>query len=91
MKLDVIHNEEKQRYEAAVNGDTAVLNYRIRDGAYALVHTEVPRHLRGQGYGRALVRQALDDLRTQGKKIVPRCPFVVNFVNDNPEYRDMVA
>ena len=37
-------------------------------------HTEVPEALRHRGYGEALMARAVDDMRVQGKKILPLCP-----------------
>ena len=43
------------RFEAAVDGRTAVLTYQVRtDGSMLFVHTVVPQMLRGQGIHRAL-------------------------------------
>ena len=60
-------------------------------GRIALLHTEVPEALSGQGVGSKLVRGVLDALRAEGAKVVPRCEFVAAYVERHPEYRDMVA
>ena len=44
-----------------------------------------------QGLGSELVRAALDDIRTRGLEIVPRCPFVRRYLERHPEYADLVA
>ena len=47
------------RFEAAVDGRTAVLTYQVRtDGSMLFVHTVVPQMLRGQGIRRALCHGA---------------------------------
>jgi predicted GNAT family acetyltransferase len=35
-----------------------------------------------------VVKEALDDTRRRGFKIVPACSFVVAYVRRHPEYRD---
>jgi predicted GNAT family acetyltransferase len=37
-----------------------------------------------------LVRHALDDLRAQGRRVDPACPFVAHYIRQNPEYADLV-
>src|SRR3712207_5495639 len=39
---DVVNNETLHRFEMDVEGEPAVLEYRIRDGALWLLHTGVP-------------------------------------------------
>ena len=34
-------------------------------------------------------RFALDDVREQGKRIVPICPFVHSYIEKHPEYQDI--
>lgn len=89
---EVTDNPAANRFEMAVGGDVALVKYeRTGDGRVALLHTEVPEALSGQGVGSKLVRGALDALRTEGAEVVPRCGFVAAYVDRRPEYRDMVA
>ena len=44
-----------------------------------------------EGVGSALVRGALDDVRADGQKIVPRCPFVKGWIDRHPDYADLVT
>lgn len=84
-------NPERQRFEMDTSAGLAVAEYR-RDGDTLIVfHTEVPPALRGQGMGDKLVRGVLDEVRRRGLKVAPRCWFVRGFIDDNAEYRDLVA
>jgi hypothetical protein len=56
-----------------------------------LTHAEVPAELRGARIGARLARGTLDLIRARGERIVPRCPFVVDFLRRHPEYVDLVA
>jgi len=84
-------NIERQRYEFDVDGATAIAVYRPSPGVLTFTHTEVPAALRGQGIGSRMMRAVLDDVRAQGLKVVPRCPFVADFVERNPEFVDLLA
>ena len=48
---------------------------------------------RAQSSGLAgrLVRFCLDDIRAQGLRVDPACPFVAAYIRKNPEYSDLVA
>lgn len=54
-------------------------------------HTEVDEDRRGQGLGGELIQGALDDIRARGERIVAECPAVRRFVDDHPEYQDLLA
>jgi len=86
----VTDNEAASRYELAVEGGTAVLDYAREGGRVYLLHTEVPPELEGRGHGTRLVRAALERVRAGGETAVPRCAFVKAFLKRHPEYADVV-
>jgi uncharacterized protein len=89
---EVKDNPAMGRFEIAGGGAVAFVEYeRSGGGRIALLHTEVPEALSGQGVGSKLVRGVLDALRAEGAKLVPRCEFVAAFVERHPEYRDLLA
>jgi uncharacterized protein len=91
MNSSVVDNQEKGRFELEVPGGQAVADYRVEGGTIVMTHTEVPGELRGQGYGQQLARGALDIVRTRGLKVVPRCPFIRRFIEEHPEFGDLLA
>jgi uncharacterized protein len=56
-----------------------------------MVHTEIDPAREGAGLGQALVAGALDDVRGQGRRVRPICPFVAKYIARHPEYADLVA
>lgn len=88
---EVVHNEAEQRYELTEDGQTAVLAYDVEKGMLSLNHTVVPPALEGRGIGSKLARFALDEARDSGKKIIPRCSFVVTYLERHPEYASVAA
>ncbi|WP_317913413.1 GNAT family N-acetyltransferase [Carnobacterium maltaromaticum] len=62
-------------------GDTKVI----------LDHTFVDPFLRGQGIAGQLVKRVVDEMRVEGKKIVPLCPFAKAEFDRKPEYKDIEA
>jgi predicted GNAT family acetyltransferase len=84
-------NAARNRYEFDIEGGEALAFYRLSDGVMTFTHTEVPPHLRGRGLGSQMMRAVLQDVRTQGLKVVPRCPFVAAFIAKQPEFADLLA
>ena len=89
--ITVIDNTEKHRFESTVDGETALLVYRVLGDTITLVHTEVPATLAGRGLGGELARAALTAARMRGLKVVPACPFVRAYIARHPEFADLVA
>ena len=90
MKLHIINNKLKHRFETEIGPKTAFLNYILADKVITLTHTEVPSSLNGRGIGTALTKTALDFAQEQGLRVVPQCPFVADFINSNPHYQSLV-
>jgi predicted GNAT family acetyltransferase len=88
---EVRDNPAMSRFETASGGAVAFVEYRREGGRIALLHTEVPDAMSGQGVGSKLVRGALDGIRRDGAKVVPRCGFVAAYIERHPEYRDLMA
>ncbi|HTP86623.1 MAG TPA: GNAT family N-acetyltransferase [Bryobacteraceae bacterium] len=86
----VVHNEAKSRFELALDGDLAVLEYRRTPDSMIFTHTGVPPAFEGRGYGGQLARAALDYARAAGLKIVPLCSFIAAFIKRNPVYATSV-
>lgn len=90
-EFEVRDNAERARYEALVDGDVAgFAAYRDTAGTRVFTHTQVADDYEGQGIGSRLAKQALDDVRAQGKHIVARCPFISAWLKRHPDYQDLV-
>ena len=87
----VRQNAVRNRYEFDVDGGEALAFYRLADGVMTFTHTEVPAPLRGRGLGSQMMHAVLQDVRAQGLKVVPRCPFVADYIRRNPEFADLLA
>lgn len=88
--IAVSDNREAHRFEALVGGHLARIEYDRRHGYVVLIHTEVPPELEGRGVASAMARFALDQIRTEGLRVVPLCPYIRTFIARHPEYRDLV-
>ena len=89
--IPVRHNAAEHRYEAIVDGLLSVCEYEVVDDKVVFTHTLVPPELRGRGIAEQLVRAALADARTAGRKVVPACSYVEVFIKRHREYADLLA
>ena len=88
----VIDVEEAKRYEASIDGDLAgVLEYVLKHGRLALIHTEVTPAFEGRGVAGELIRFAIDDARRRGLLVIATCPFVRTYVERHPETHDIIV
>ena len=87
---DVVNNPSEHRYQLAVDGHIAASHYSIADGVITFVHTVVPPELGGKGIGSRLIRGALDQVRADGLKVIPECPFVKAFIEKHADYQDLL-
>jgi uncharacterized protein len=88
---EVVDVPEKSRYELRLDGHLIGLAaYLRRDGRVAFTHTEVDESCEGRDFGSRLAAAALDDARRKGLELVPLCPFVAHYVEQHPEYQELV-
>jgi len=89
---DIRDSEAANRYEAREDGELAgFLDYVVRRGHIALIHTETLAPHQGRGIGERLIRFALDDARRRSLRVIPICPYVRAFVERHPEMQDIVV
>ena len=79
------------RFEIDAGGDIAFANYRRLPGRVVITHTETPRSLRGRGIASQLVKGALDRIRADEDKVVAGCGFVADYLDQHPEFADLVG
>jgi predicted GNAT family acetyltransferase len=54
-------------------------------------HTDVSDELRGTGTGARLVESAVQWARSEGKTIIPLCPFARSVFDKTPGFKDVLA
>lgn len=84
--------KEASRYVARIPGIAGEGEITFtREGAQVISadHTGVPETMAGQGVARALLDFMLQDARSGGFRIVPRCPYVRGQYARHPEWSDL--
>jgi uncharacterized protein len=83
----VVHNREQLRYEVYADGDLAGFTQYYRTGdRVVFTHTEIDKAFSGQGLGKVLAGEALDDVVANGKVIVPMCEFIAAYLKKTDKY-----
>ena len=91
MELQVVDNPEQQRYEMRADGEVAgFIQYHLRDGVIAFMHTEIDPRFRGHGIAGRLAQSSLEAARARHLGVLPYCPYVRRFITEHPEYADLV-
>lgn len=89
--IEVVRHDALHQFEVTHEGETAVLTYRQTPGTITFLHTGVPAALEGRGIASRLTMAGLTFAREHGLRVVPRCPFVADYIARHPEYRDLVG
>jgi predicted GNAT family acetyltransferase len=91
MTVAVSHNADHQRFEATVESQLCVADYRMRGDVMCMTHTGVPHAVGGRGIAAELVRVALAHAEAQGLKVEPACSYVEAYMRRHPETHKLLA
>lgn len=91
------HHRRETLFRVSVRSVNGVLRHRLRANApanpastdYNVVPMTDPAQ-EGHRYASTLVRAALDDVRAHETLIVPRCPYVAEWIERHPDYADLI-
>jgi hypothetical protein len=89
--IAIADQPDTRRYAITVDGTRAgQLDYRLEPGLISFTHAEIDPSIEGRGLGSRLVSFALDDARARGLQVLPRCPFVKDYIQSHPDYAELV-
>ena len=91
MDLQVVDNPDQERFEIRADGELAgFVQYHLKDGRIALLHTETDRRFRGHGIAGHLIQASLDSARERHLAVLPYCPFARSWIAEHPAYVDLI-
>jgi len=90
-QLPLVNNQATQCFEMLIDGERAFIDYKKRGETYLLVHTEVPKDLRGQGIAAILVEKIFRYLEAKNLKMIPYCAYVQAYLKKHPEWHRLIA
>ncbi|MGY1814314.1 GNAT family N-acetyltransferase [Blastococcus sp. SYSU D00820] len=92
METSVVDVPDRGRFEIRLGERTVGLaSYHVENGTMALPHTEIDPSVGGRGLGSVLVAGVLDAARDRGLHVLPYCSFVRHYIQQHPDYLDLVA
>ncbi|HWE58033.1 MAG TPA: GNAT family N-acetyltransferase [Acidimicrobiales bacterium] len=90
--MSVRDNPQSSRYELVVDGEVAgIADYTLEGDRLVIPHTEIDARRRGRGLGAVMVQGVLEDVRASGRTVVPLCWYVAQYIDEHPEFGDLVA
>jgi len=89
---EVVRVPEASRFELRL-GERLIghADYHRRNSRIAFTHTEVDESYEGRGFGGLLAEAALNMAADEGLEVVPLCPFIARYIDENPRYARLVA
>lgn len=93
MTHSIEHRLESHAFITIVDGKESLLRYRVvgTDGkTLEYYHTFVPPELRGRHIAQEIVKYALDFAKENHLHIIPSCPYVKAYIDQHPEYEDLL-
>ncbi|MUK01291.1 GNAT family N-acetyltransferase [Vibrio cholerae] len=90
--IQVSNDEAQSHYVAQLDGEqVGTAAYELTDDTIVFTHTIVDEDVEGRGVGSTLIGYALDDARGRQLTVVPQCGFVAAFIDEHPDYQDLLA
>ena len=91
LRVEVTDAREAGRFEARVDGALgAYAEYHRRGDHLVFTHTVTEPDWGGRGLASALAAGAMEQVRAAGERVVPRCPFIADWLHRHPEATDLV-
>jgi hypothetical protein len=91
MTLEINHDLRFKKFFANVNGKQCWLKYKIVNShIMELEVLFIPIELRGQGFAKKLIEQAVNYAKSKFLKIVPICSYIKSFFEVNFQYNDLM-
>lgn len=82
--LNVIHDENDQKFYVLLNGEEAFVSYALPDhGRIHFITTLVPFRYRGKGVAKILVKTALDYAERNNLAVSTSCWYIKNYLKTN--------
>jgi predicted GNAT family acetyltransferase len=92
MAAHVKHNSQDQEFTIQQDGFSGELAYsKPQSSVIDFTHTFVAEELRGKGLAEELAKAGLAYARQEGLKVQTSCQFMASYVQQHPEYQDILA
>jgi trans-aconitate 2-methyltransferase len=91
-EVSVVRNDSASRFEGRIGDElVGVVDYHLSGSTVVITHTGTEPRWRGRGIAAVLTRAALDDAATRGQHVRPVCPYTASYIDQHPQYRDLLG
>jgi hypothetical protein len=90
MANEVVNDKSGSRFVLEIEGDEVYLLYDENKSMLDLYSTYTPPNLRGKGLAAKVVKAALEYAKEKKLKVIPSCWYARKFIEENPEYQNLV-
>lgn len=91
LDIRVVKDEKTETYDAWLESKrVGTLVYQLTAGKVAMISIAVDPECQHHGVATELIARALDDVIDSGKKVTIGCPAVRTFIDEHPDYADVV-
>jgi predicted GNAT family acetyltransferase len=80
MNLKITHQKDVNRFAAYFQGHEAYVDYVIKDGSLVVIHTFVPKPIKGLGIASELVKAAYDYADREGLGCKATCSYALSWL-----------
>jgi len=88
---DIIHDPEKSQFKMRIGKFLAIIDYKIRKDKMYLIHSEVPYHLQGKGFGKLLVEKSFAYIEKHNIKAVAVCSYIELIKRRNEKWNKIIG
>jgi uncharacterized protein len=88
-QANVRDNRQLQRFELPVDDQVVFADYRRQPGRLVITYVEAPEALRGTGAAGQLMQGVMQEVRLEGIKVLPLCPYARAWIQRHPEFKDL--
>jgi len=81
----ISHDRAAERFSTTVDGQLAVLDYRLSGSVMNIVHTGVPPAIGGRGIAAELMHAALAVAAAAGWQVNPVCSYAAAYLRRHPD------
>ncbi len=90
MDIQVKHDADNSLFYFDLDGKRGELKYeKSNEDTLIYYSTYVDENIRENGYGKQMIRYALNYARENDYQVRPTCPMVAHFMEENSEYNDI--
>ena len=91
-EISVVDAKDRSRYEAHDTDGSLMgfVDYKLYPGVITFLHAETLPDFRGRGVAGSIAVKSLEDARALGLRVKPACPFYQDYLEQHPEYGDLV-